>query len=149
MAKGKYEEWLTEEGLLKLEAWARDGLTLEDIAHNMGVALSTLHEWKKAYPEISEALKIGREVADIRVENALYRRATGYTTTEVRKEYEWEKLARRIETTKEIPPDVGAACMWLKNRRPDRWRDRPENPGDSEALIKAKELLGGVHSAID
>lgn len=46
MAKGKYEYWLTPEGLLKLEGWARDGLTDEQIAHNMGISRSTLNKWK-------------------------------------------------------------------------------------------------------
>ena len=55
MAKGKYEEWLTEEGITLLEGWARDGLTDEQIAKNMGVSHSTLYEWKKRYSEISES----------------------------------------------------------------------------------------------
>lgn len=57
MAKGKFEYWLTPEGLLKLEAWARDGLIDEQIAENAGITPSTLYEWKKKYPDISEALK--------------------------------------------------------------------------------------------
>lgn len=57
MAKGKYEQWLTEEGLLQLEAWARNGLTDEQIAANIGCACSTLYDWKGKYSEISEALK--------------------------------------------------------------------------------------------
>ncbi|MEK1833267.1 helix-turn-helix domain-containing protein [Priestia megaterium] len=57
MAKGKYEKWITEEGLVLLEGWARDGLTDEQIAHNVGVSRSTLNDWKKKYPDISDALK--------------------------------------------------------------------------------------------
>ena len=57
MAKGKYEQWLTEEGLLQLEAWARNGLTDEQIAANMGITRSTLNEWKKKYSDISDTLK--------------------------------------------------------------------------------------------
>ena len=59
MAKGKYEYWLTPDGLLLLEAWARDGLTDEQIAHNLNITPSTYYEWKKKYPEISEAIKRG------------------------------------------------------------------------------------------
>ena len=59
MAKGKYQEWLTPEGLLRIEGWARDGLIDEQIAHNMGINPATLYDWKKKYPEISEALKKG------------------------------------------------------------------------------------------
>ena len=62
MAKGKFEYWLTPEGLLKLEAWARDGLIDEQIAENAGITTSTLYEWKKKYPDISEALKKGKEI---------------------------------------------------------------------------------------
>lgn len=57
MAKGKYEYWLTEEGLIKLEGWARDGLTDEQIAHNIGVGKTTLYRWKDKYREIWESLK--------------------------------------------------------------------------------------------
>lgn len=57
MARGKYEYWLTPDGLLRLEAYARDGLTDEQISHNLGINAATLYDWKKKYPEISEALK--------------------------------------------------------------------------------------------
>lgn len=58
-----------------LEGWARDGLTDEQIAHNAGITAATLYEWKKKYPEISEALKKGKEVVDFEVENALLQTA--------------------------------------------------------------------------
>lgn len=71
MAKGKYQKWLTKDGLTLLEAWARDGLTDEQIAHNIGVSTVTLYDWKNKYPNISNSLKRGKEVVDIEVENAL------------------------------------------------------------------------------
>ena len=83
MAKGKYEYWLTPEGLLKLEGWARDGLTDEQIAENMGISRSTLNAWKDKYSDISDTLKKGKEVVDRQVENALLKRALGYTYKEV------------------------------------------------------------------
>lgn len=82
MATGKYKEWLTAEGLLKLEGWARDGLTDEQIAFNVGVRRETIYDWIKKYPNISNALKRGKEVVDRQVENALFKRATGYQCTE-------------------------------------------------------------------
>ena len=91
MAKGKYEEWLTEEGITLLEGWARDGLTDEQIAKNMGVSRSTLHDWKKKYPDISDTLKKGKEVVDYQVENALLESA--------------------------LSGNVTAIIFWLKNRR--------------------------------
>ena len=69
MAKGKYEYWLTPDGLLLLKAWARDGLTDEQIASNMGITAKTLYEWKKRYSDICKSLKKGKEVVDIEVEN--------------------------------------------------------------------------------
>ena len=111
--------------MLKLEVWARDGLTDEQIATNAGIATATLYEWKKWYPEVSEALKRGKEVVDIQVENALLKRALGYTYTETKKESTAEGV--RITTTiKEVVPDTTAQIFWLKNRRPDRWRDKQD-----------------------
>lgn len=78
MAKGKYQEWIAEEGLLLIEGWARDGLTDEQIAHNMGIGVRTLYVWKDKYAQIMQALKRGKEVIDRQVENALLKRALGY-----------------------------------------------------------------------
>ena len=64
MAKGKYADWLGADGLLLVEAWARDGLTEEQIAHNMGITRETLRVWKNKFPAISSALKKGKEVVD-------------------------------------------------------------------------------------
>ncbi len=120
MAKGKYEYWLTPDGLLLLEAWARDGLTDEQIAHNMGIGYSTLKIWKSKYIAILAALKKGKEVVDIEVENALLKRALGYRYDEVTIEDGVE--TKRV--TKEVQPDTTAQIFWLKNRRPDKWRDK-------------------------
>nr|DAD70858.1 MAG TPA: terminase small subunit [Siphoviridae sp. ctvok7] len=98
MAKGKYQRWLEPDGLLLLEGWARDGLTDEQIAENIGVTATTLYEWKNRFPEISEALKKGKEVVDYQVENALLASALEGNTT--------------------------AQIFWLKNRRPDKWREK-------------------------
>lgn len=126
MAKGKYEYWLTPEGLLKLEGWARDGLTDEQIAQNIGVATSTLYEWKKRYSEISEALKRGKEVVDRQVENALLKRALGYSYNEDKyisvpmdqAEYS-ESLERYMNTYKfEHPEATDSELMLVKERFP-------------------------------
>lgn len=169
--RGKYQEWLTKEGLVKLEGWARDGLTDEQIATNMGISRSTLNEWKKKYPDISDTLKRGKEVVDRQVENALLKRALGYEYTE--KKYEsvlmsdeefYAKQTATVnrfkldnpeatleelkvvelsvsryksvlveEKTKEVAPDTTAQIFWLKNRKPDVWRDKKET-----------ELSGGI-----
>mgnify|MGYP003252132933 FL=1 len=94
----KYQKWIEPEGLLLIVGWARDGLTDEQISHNMGINTCTLYEWKKKYSNISEALKRGKEVVDYQVENALLKKA--------------------------LKGDTTAQIFWLKNRRPDKWRDK-------------------------
>ena len=152
--RGKYKEWLTEEGLLRIEAWCRDGLTKEQVAHNMGISMSTLCEWQNRFSEFSEALKKGREVADILVENAMFKRAVGYeyeeVTTEIRKipykkkDGTWgERDQKHVKkTTKMVIPDTTAQIFWLKNRKPDTWRDRQDQVIHSiEDLTPLAELL--------
>lgn len=142
MATGKYARWLTPEGLLLLEAWARDGLTDEQIAHNMGIAAGTLYDWKNKYPEISEALKKGKEIVDIIVENALLKRALGYQYTEVTEED--GDLGRKVKkVTKYMPPDVTAQIFWLKNRRPDKWRD-----GNNQKAEASNGIVNDILKAV-
>lgn len=124
MAKGKYQKWLTPDGLTLLQVWARDGLTDEQIAHNMGITPSTLYAWKEKYSEISEALKKGKEIVDIEVENALLKRAKGFEYTETKIE-ESKKDGRKVTLIKRfVPPETAAAIFWLKNRKPEQWREK-------------------------
>lgn len=115
LAKGKYQKWLLKENLLLLEGWARDGLTDEQIAKNMGVSYSTLKDWKNKYSAISAVLKKGKEVVDYEVENALLSSALEGNTT--------------------------AQIFWLKNRRPDKWRDKQKEEKDTTALNKLDNIL--------
>ena len=120
MANGKYQQWLEPEGLTLLEGWARDGLTDEQIAGNIGINTSTLYDWKNKFSEISEALKKGKEVVDIQVENALLKRALGYTYKETTSECDENgELKVTKVVTKEVVPDTTAQIFWLKNRRPE------------------------------
>ena len=132
----KYVYWISNDGLQQLAGWARSGLTDEQIAHNMGIATSTLYEWKKRYPEISEPLKSNKEIADIAVENALYKRAIGYQYTETTKED--GKVVKTV--VKEVVPDTTAQIFWLKNRQPDKWRDKQEiqNSGNMDFNVTIK-----------
>ena len=141
MAIGKYAKWLEPDGLLLLEAWARNGLTDEQIAHNAGISLTTIKEWKKNFPAIATALKKGKEVVDIQVENALFQRATGYDYQESVEEWrpnadgELELISKRVQN-KHMAPDTTAQIYWLKNRRPDLWRDKPiDNVNDSTVRV--------------
>ena len=98
----KFENWQNKksENLILLEGWARDGLTEEQIAHNIGISRSTLNEWKKKDSDISDTLKRRKEVVDYQVENALLKKA--------------------------LEGNVVAQIYWLKNRRPDKWREQPK-----------------------
>lgn len=124
MAKGKYEYWLTSEGLLKIGGWARDGLTDEQIAENMSVGYSTLQTWKAKYQDIRDTLKKGKEVVDRQVENALLKRALGYEYEEVKEKFEGGIMTEKTVTKKEVIPDTTAQIFWLKNRKRDVWADR-------------------------
>lgn len=121
--RGKYKEWLTPESLIKIEGWARDGLTDEQIADNIGISTSTLYDWKKKYPEFSEALKKGKEIVDREVENALLKSALGFY-------YEEQSVTNKgdvVTLKKYEKPNVTALIFWLKNRKPDVWRDKHEH----------------------
>ena len=140
MAKGKYAQWLTPEGLLKLEGWARDGLTDEQIAQKIGIHRDTLNEWKKKYSDISDTLKRGKEVVDLRVENALLKRALGYEYEEVSEKYESGTLTEKKVTKKQVVPDTTAQIFWLKNRRPDKWKDKQDVQVSGELKTEKTKL---------
>ncbi len=120
--------WRSEEGLILIEGWSRNGLIIEDICHNIGISHVTLFNWRNKYPEINDALKKGKEVADILVENALFKKAIGYKTTETKTIIDGYPDAngnRKIRTEKiekEIAPDSTACMAWLNNRKPEDWK---------------------------
>lgn len=148
VARGKFEYWLTKDGLALLGGWSRDGLTDEQLADKIGISPSTLYEWKNKYSEISEALKKGKEIVDIQVENALLKRALGYDYQEEKIEKSKKDGVKVVQTIKHIPPDTTAQIFWLKNRRPDKWRDRPIVDADREALEKLDNMLGDFKDAV-
>ena len=142
VAKGKYQEWLTKEGLLRLQGWARDGLTDEQIATNMGISAATLYNWKRDHLEIFEALKEGKEVVDRQVENALLKSALGYMYDEVTEERRDDELVVTKVVHKEVQPNTTAQIFWLKNRKRAEWRDRVENAitGADGGAVKVETL---------
>ena len=102
---------------------ARDGLTDKEIAKRLGVCKRTVDTWKNLYPEFKAAIKEGKKQPDDLVEAKLFQRATGYSYPEDKiMQYEGEPVI--VQTIRHIPPDVVAQIFWLKNRRPDQWRDR-------------------------
>jgi hypothetical protein len=101
------------------------GATDEELADFFGVTVQTIHNWAAAHDGFFEARKNGKQVADAKVAEALYHRALGYEHDAVQiMTYEgesWEHAYR-----KRYPPDTAAAFIWLKNRQPDKWRDKHE-----------------------
>lgn len=114
----KIDEWLQEDKLVLLEGWSRDGLSKEQIAHNIGIGRTTLYEWEQKEPNIANTLKKGREVVDFEVENALLKNA--------------------------MEGNVTAQIFWLKNRKKEQWREKVEYSADEKELTKLDELLGEI-----
>ena len=131
MAKSKWESHVKDK-LILVEAWARDGLTDEQIAKNLGIGKKSFYKYLSEHNELSERLKKGKEIVDVQVENALLKRALGYKYEEVTKEKvlnkdtgEYELKVTKV-VTKEVQPDTTAEIFWLKNRKPETWRDKKD-----------------------
>lgn len=126
--ESKVDYWLTDDGLILVEAWARDGCLLDEIAQKMGIERQTLYTWRKKYPEIARALNTGKELIDYKVENALLKAALGYTTKEIKVTLGKKMLNGEVyevlkeTTTREIAPNVTACMAWLNNRKHDQWK---------------------------
>ena len=144
MAKGKYHRWIEPDGLLLISGWARDGLTDDQIAKNMGISIATLYDWKLKFPDISEALKKSKELADREVENALYKRAIGYEYTETKTVISDKDGVKTETVVKQVAPDVTAQIFWLKNRKRDQWRDKIDHDQnvtfESDGFLEALQL---------
>lgn len=106
MTRQKVEDWLDGDNRILLEGWARNGLTDHQLATNIGIAPSTLYEWKKKNKEFSDILKRNKDVVDTLVENALLKAA--------------------------LDGNITAMIFWLKNRKHTVWRDKREEVYDQE-----------------
>ena len=128
------------------ENLSNEGCTQSEIAEKIGVHPATITDWKHKYPEFSEALKRGKQKPDDIVQKSLYTRAIGYEYTETKIVKDETGCIIKTETvTKQMAPDVGAQCMWLKNRRPEEWRDKQEiehsgKDGGPIRIVTAKDL---------
>lgn len=116
----------------RAQAICEAGATDRELALELGISERTLNNWKHAHPDFLQALKLGKDAADERVERSLYSRAIGYTF-DAEKVMQHNGKAVRAKTVEHVPPDTTAGIFWLKNRRSDRWRD-----------IKAIEHSGAV-----
>ena len=156
MALSKWPE--VESKLVLIEAWCRDGLIEKDIAHNLGINVATLQRYKNEHSNLREALKRGKEVVDIAVENALFKRTQGYAYEEITRElvtlkdqYGYpilddngvvkQELKITKVVTKEVQSDVTAQIFWLKNRKPKDWRDKHEVEKTIEVRVPMLEEI--------
>ncbi len=128
--KSKYDTHV-KPYLDEIQGWAMSGLTDEQIADNLGVAASTLYEYKKKYPEFSEALKKGKDIADAQVVNALFKLATGFSYSEETT----TAIGEVVSVQRYSKPNTTAAIFWVKNRQPDKWRDKTEIKADVSQTV--------------
>lgn len=136
--KSKWEELDMDNKLILIEGWCRDGCIDKDIIEKLGISSSLFYQWEKEKVEFMEALKKGKEIIDRQVENALLKRAQGYTyieltegplynhiTGEQLKDEEGKELiviTKRV--TKQMAGDTTAQIFWLKNRKPLEFREK-------------------------
>ena len=140
----KINDWLENDKLILLEGWAKSGLTDEQIAKNIGINRTTLYDWKKKETNIADALKRGKEVIDFEVENALLKKALGYTITIKEEKLDKDGCVHTLEKDVHIPPDTTAQIFWLKNRKPNNWKDRVETDEDKEAVANASQVIAKI-----
>lgn len=163
MADPKWVDWITEDGLIAIEGFAREGLSDVEIAGKMGIAASTLYDWKNKKPEISEALKRGKAPVDTKVENQLLKSALGFTVKvkvpfklkkKITKNGEGTVEEERIEYADQeiyVKPETTAQIYWLSNRRPDKWRRNPtaEKGADDPLLVLLKRWEDAANADAD
>jgi hypothetical protein len=129
--RGRKPTW--REGYLEqARKLAALGATEVEMANFFGVSHKTFTRWKVSRSDFCRALKTAKETADARVERRLYERAVGYSM-EVEKIVCLRGKVIRVKTVEYYPPDVTACIFWLKNRQPDRWRDRVVDPAQAGA----------------
>ncbi|WP_300382524.1 hypothetical protein [Clostridium sp.] len=149
MAKSKINDVLKK--LEDLENWASMGLSETQIAYNLGISRSSLENYKKANLDIVNSLKRGKNRANFKVENALYKKATGYTIKETvpckTKDTYYDDKGNKcikenivvVETEKEIPADVSAIKFWLINKDKAKWKENPTKVEVDRALLEIKK----------
>lgn len=159
---------MTKDGLTRLKGWARDGLTDEQIAIKIGINRTTLYKWIDRFSDIGNALKQGKEPVDIDVEDSMVKLALGHYVTvkkpmKIRTEKRLKKkdkdgreyetgviVEEHIEYVDEqvyIPPNVTAQIFWLKNRKPEQWKDKREQVVSTKDGVLA-DLISGLKEPV-
>ena len=134
--------WLSEDGLTLIMGWRRNGMSLTKIATEMvGVSVTGFFGWYKQSDALRKACATGKDVANYAVEDALYRRATGYDYEERTYELlEGEMVLTKVYS-KHMPPDVKAILAWLYNRKPELWRSIQEPLESTQYTETIKNIL--------
>ena len=150
MAKRK-EFWLSDDGILLVSQWRREGIPLEQIAAEyIGVSSQTLWRWTKGCPDLGTALGVSKDVTNSKVEQALLKRALGYEYDEITKELVEGQMRTTKVIRKHVSPDVKACLSWLFSRRPDRWRaQQAPLDDDAEDMKTAKKILVAIKEVAD
>ena len=121
------------------------GSTQFEVSQDLGIAETTLYKWCSEYPEFALALRGGFEIADNRVEHALFSKATGHKWVEEVKSKtindEGEEVEEVTQISKQLPPDNSAIFFWLKNRRAHKWKDKHEiTVNQNITVVNSQEL---------
>jgi len=101
-----------------------NGATDWELAQHFKVYRSTISLWKAVHPEFMDAIKLGKGAADDRVERSLHEKAVGYSYESEKVHFDKDGNVHRAEIVEHVPPSDIAAMFFLKNRRPDEWRER-------------------------
>lgn len=140
--------WLSDDGIQLVAGFRREGASLERIAYLIGISENTLRKWRSQEPKLEAAIHQTDELVNAMVENALLKRALGYSTVEVDEELvEGEmRVVRRRE--KHVPPDTKACLSWLYSRRSDRWRiQQAPLDASAEEIAAVKDVLVTIATA--
>lgn len=123
--KPLWDELEIEKKLPQIEAWYKEGAIDKDVAKFLGVSHNVFYKWKREFQEFSDTLKRGKSLPDTKVENALYQRAIGYSHPDIHLSV-WQGKVIETEFIKHYPPDPTSMIFWLKNRKPEEWRDKQD-----------------------
>lgn len=139
-AKTKYSKKIRD----KIEVLARKGFTDVEISKMIDITEVTLHNWKKKYPDFFESLKSWKLIPDAEVERSLFERACGYEHPETK--FHYDTTAGKwvsCDTTKHYAPDPTSMIFWLKNRKPDVWRDKKDLDLNDKTVRLNKKRFDG------
>lgn len=151
--KGQKERkafWLSKEGLTLVAGWRRNGVPLTEIAKKyVGVSNTTFFNWYRESEDLRKVCAVSLDVANMSVEEALLKRATGYDY----EEYTWELVEGELRLTKKcrkhVPPDVKAILSWLYNRLPSQWRATQEPLETTQYTETIKNILVAMKEVAD